>query len=102
MCGAIVGGLVLIQHGLRDGRRRLGGVVFGGLLSVAVLLLRGRVPGVTGGRLVGLGDSVQNSMFFLDGLLYPIAPVISWIVHRKGGHDFTLIVLRAGGGERSR
>ena len=95
MCGAIVGGLVLIQHGLRDGRRRVVGVVLGGLLSVAVLLLRSRIPGVSGGQLAGLGDSVQNSMFFLDGLLYPIAPIVGWLVHRKGGHDFTLILLAA-------
>jgi hypothetical protein len=34
-------------------------------------------------------------MFFLHGLLYPVAPIIGWLVHRHGWHDFTLVGLTA-------
>ncbi len=91
MCSVIVGGLVVIQYGVRSGRRRITGIVLGGLLNVGGVLLRNYVPGVGEMQLAGLSDCTQNIMFFLHGLLYPVAPVIGWLVHRQGGHDLTLV-----------
>lgn len=91
MCGFIVGGLVIIQHGTRSGRRRIVGIVAGMALNVGTLLLRNYIPGVGGARLAGLQDYAQNTMFFLHGLTYPVAPIIGWLVQYRGGHDFTLV-----------
>jgi hypothetical protein len=32
-------------------------------------------------------------MFFLHGLVYPAGPVIGWLVHQRGWHDFTLVIV---------
>jgi hypothetical protein len=97
VCSVIVGGLVLIQYGVRGGRRRLAAVILGGALNLAALWLRGRIPGVAGARLIGWQDRGQNLMFFLHSLLYPIAPVIGRLVFQHGGHDFTLIKVATAG-----
>jgi len=91
MCSVIVGGVVMIQCGIRSGRRRIIGIILGGLLSVGAVLLRSCVPGVSEIKLAGLSDWAQNAMFFLHGLLYPVGPVIGWLVHQQGWHDFTLV-----------
>jgi hypothetical protein len=100
VCGFIVGGVVLVQYGIRGGlhsfeRRRFIGVSLGILLNVVAVLLRSRIPGVGDIELVGLDDWFQNTMFFLHGLLYPVAPIIGRLVHRWGWHDFTLVGLTA-------
>jgi hypothetical protein len=121
VCGLIVFGVILIQnagvsgaprflragwHDLRYLVRRLSrdltpmlrmhrqsilalslGVVF----NMAVVLLWRHIPGVREVRWLGLHDWLENSMFFLHGLLYPVAPVIGWLVNQQGAHDFTLI-----------
>ena len=91
VCGFIVAGWVIIQHGIRSGRRRIVGIVIGMVLSVGTFLLRNYIPGVGNARLAGLQDYAENTMFFLHGLAYPVAPIIGWLVHHRGGHDFTLI-----------
>jgi hypothetical protein len=100
VCGLIVGGVVMIQYGIREGlhgfeRRRFIGVSLGILLNVAAVLLRDHIPGVGDVQLVEWNDWFQNAMFFLHGLLYPVAPIIGWLVHRHGWHDFTLVGLTA-------
>ncbi|MBE9508825.1 MAG: hypothetical protein IMY86_12340 [Chloroflexi bacterium] len=91
MCAVIVGGVVIIQYGIRSGRRRIVATVLGGALSVGAFLLRNHIPGVGEARPVGLQDWLQNTMFFLHGLLYPVAPIIGRLVHHHGANDFTLI-----------
>lgn len=92
VCGAIVGGIVLIQHGLRSGRRRIIGIVLSLLLSVGVFLLRSLLPSGAGkAQLDGLITWFSNAMFFLHGLVYPATPTIGWLVHRHGANDFSLV-----------
>jgi hypothetical protein len=97
MCSMIVGGVVLIQCGLRSGHQRIiqmsaiRGIVLGGLLNVGGVLVRSIVPGVGEVQLAGLSDWVQNALFFFHGLLYPVAPAIGWLVNQHGAQDFTLV-----------
>lgn len=91
VCGFIVAGWVILRHGIRSGRRRIIGMVIGMVLNVGTFLLRNYIPGVGGAGLAGLQDWAENTMFFLHGLTYPVAPVIGWLVRHRGGHDFTLI-----------
>jgi hypothetical protein len=91
-CAAIAGGVVVIQHGVHP-HKRMAPVILGGVVSVAVVFLRGLVPGVREATFAGLQDWPQNAMFFLHGLVYPVAPIIGWLVERYGGHDFTLIAV---------
>lgn len=94
--GVIVGGVVLFQCGFRSQRRWIL-VICGGLLNVAAWLWHGLVPGAcTGMELGGLPDLFQNLMFFLQGLLYPIGPLIGLAVQRWGWHDFTLLGVTGG------
>jgi hypothetical protein len=65
------------------------------LLNAAAVLLRSYVPGVGGVQLLGLNSWFENLMFFLHGLLYPIAPAIGWLVRQQGWHDFTLVGVTA-------
>jgi hypothetical protein len=92
VCGAIVGGIVLIQHGIRSGRRRVIGAVLSLLLSVGVFLLRSLLPSSAGkAQLDGLSTWFSNAMFFLHGLVYPVTPTIGWLVHHRGANDFSLV-----------
>lgn len=94
--GVIVGGVVLLQCGFRS-RRRWVLVVCGGLLNVVAWLWHSFVPGAcTGMELGGLPDLFQNLMFFLQGLLYPVGPLIGLAVQRWGWHDFTLLGVTGG------
>jgi hypothetical protein len=91
-CAVIVGGVLLVQRGLQ----RLRGwwpVLLGGGLNVGFVVVRGLVPGVRAAGLAGLQDWPENVMFFLHGLVYPVAPAMGWLVERLGGHDFTLVTL---------
>lgn len=91
VCGVIVGGVVMVQQGLRLGRRQAVGIVLGILLNGGAVLWRSYIPGVEQTQLAGLDDLYQNLMFVLHGLLYPVAPVIGWSVHHRGWHDFTWV-----------
>lgn len=103
ICSVIVGGLVMIQYGIRpanplkaegrirSSRRRIAGIILGVMLNIGGVLVRNYVPGVGQVQMAGLRDWSQNTMFFLHGLLYPVAPVIGWLVHLHGAHDFTLV-----------
>lgn len=91
VCAVIVGGVVLIQHGLHL-HWRLGWITLGGLLNVGVVLGRSFLPRAKSVlQLAGLQDLFQNSMFFVQGLLYPIAPGIAWLARRWAWHDFALL-----------
>jgi hypothetical protein len=96
VCGAIVGGVVIIQCGLRLDRRHIMGIVAGLLLGVGAVLLRRFIPGVGAMGFVGLKDWTQNFAYFLHGLLYTLAPVIGWLVNQRGWHDLTLVGVTAG------
>ena len=101
MCNVIVGGVVLLQYGLRSGHRRIiqmsaiRGIVLGGLLNVGGMLVRSIVPGVGEVQLAGLSDWAQNALFFFHGLLYPVGPAIGWLVNQHGAQDFTLVKVAA-------
>jgi hypothetical protein len=90
MCSVIVGGLVLIRCGIR-GRRRIAGILLGVALSAGGVLLRSAIPGVGKARWLGLTDWLQNTMYFLHGLVYPVAPVVGWLVRTRGWQDFRLV-----------
>lgn len=92
VCAVIVGGMVLVQYGLRS-RRRLFFVALGLLLSIAMMILRSFVPGVADPGFSGVQDLVGNAVFFMHGLIYPVGPVIRWLVDHSGTNDFTLVVL---------
>jgi hypothetical protein len=91
VCGMIVGGIVMLRYGMHAGRRRIVAAILGVMLNVGTLLLRNYIPNLKGAQLIGLQDWLQNTMFFLHGLLYPIAPLIGRLVHRYSANDFTLI-----------
>jgi hypothetical protein len=69
------------------------GIVVGLILSVSAVLLRRVIPGVGAMGFAGLKDWPQNSVFFLHGLLYPVAPIVGWLVIEKGWHDLTLVAV---------
>jgi hypothetical protein len=95
MCGAIVGGVVIIQYGVHLRRRHIIGICAGGVISVGAVLLRWVIPGVGPVGFAGLRDWPQNMAYFLHGLLYPIAPIIGWLVNQQGWHDLTLVGVTA-------
>ncbi len=90
-CSVIVGGVVITQYGVRSGRRRMMGILAGLALNVAGVLWHQYIPGIRATHMIGLDSWFEGSMFFLHGLVYPIAPIIGWLVFRQGWHDFTLI-----------
>lgn len=90
MCSVIVGGLALIRCGIR-GRRCLTGIALGLVLNVSAVLLRAIIPGVGKAHWFGLADWLQNTMYFLHGLVYPVAPFIGWLVRTRGWQDFRLV-----------
>jgi hypothetical protein len=90
VCAIMVGGIVLIRYGLRS-RRRILFVVLGVLLNAGTMVLRRYIPGVGQPALDGAQDAVENTMFFLHGLTYPVAPLIGWLSREYGVQDFTLV-----------
>ena len=96
VCGVLVGGVISIRYGLRLKDRRTAVIALGCILNAAFVLVREIIPNVAGaGRLAGLIDLFPNSMYFLHGLLYPLAPLIGQLVQRYGWHDFTLLGIAA-------
>jgi hypothetical protein len=91
VCAAIVAGIVTIQNWARLGRRCIVGIILGGLLNVGAVLLRSHMPGVGAMQWAGWSDLPQNVAFFLHGLVYPVAPVIGWLVHRWMWPDLTVV-----------
>jgi hypothetical protein len=71
--------------------RDVAGMAAGGLLNAGALLLRARVPGAGSFLPDGLNSALENTMFALQGLLYPLGPAIGLLAHRYGWHDFALI-----------
>ncbi len=94
MCSVIVGGVLLIRHGLRS-RRRLTVTFLGVAFNVGGVLLRNIIPGVGRAHWFGLSDWLQNTMFFLHGLVYPVTPLIGWLVRTRGWQDFRLVQIAA-------
>jgi hypothetical protein len=93
--GGLVGGFVLLRFGLRS-PRRWGLAVAGGLLNVAAIAGRSLIPGAyVAGSFAGVQDLFPNLIFFLQGLLYPLGPLFTWLVGNAGWQDFTLIGLSA-------
>jgi hypothetical protein len=107
VCGVIVGGLVIIHHGLRQNRHRPGGhspdrwqpawqrlafVALGILLNVGAMFARSRLPGTGAFDPDGLNSWFENVMFFAQGLTYPTGQFIGWLVNQRGWHDFALIL----------
>ena len=95
VCGAIVGGLVLLRSGRGWSWRRGSWSVGGVALNVGALVLRGLVPGTGAFSPAGLESPVENALFGLHGLIYPLGTVIGWSV-RRGGHDLALVGSAAG------
>ncbi len=95
--GVIVGGFWLLTCGLRPNVwRRIALAGAGVLLNVVAVLARYFIPGAhTLAQMEGLQDLPQNGMYFLQGLLYPLAPVVQRLVETQGWHDFTLLGLAA-------
>lgn len=91
-CAPIVGGIVVIQRGFHIGKGVVP-IMLGGGVSVAVVILRSSLPGVGDVALAGLQDWVQNVMFFLHGLVYPVGPLIGWLVRHQGRQDLTLVIV---------
>jgi hypothetical protein len=100
VAGLIVAGTVMFQfpfkptrRALRTHRWRILALGLGVLCNAATVWLRPQIPGVGTTALVGLDQWLGNGMFFLHGLLYPVAPIVGWLVQHTGWNDFTLIAL---------
>lgn len=95
--GVIVGGFWLLTRGFQpNAGRRIALAGAGVLFNVVAVLSRAFIPGAhTLAQMQGLQDLPQNAMYFLQGLLYPIAPLVQLLVSTQGWHDFTLLGLAA-------
>jgi hypothetical protein len=89
--GLIVAGVFLIEHGLGSGRRHIIMLGVGILLNIGGVLVRSVIPGVGDVRLLQPSAWPNNGMFFLHGLIYPVGPVIGWMVNQRGWDDFGLV-----------
>lgn len=94
VCAIMVGGIVLIQRGLRS-RRRILFVLLGVLINATMMVLRRYIPGVGEPAFAGAENAVGNVMYFLHGLTYPVAPLIGWLVRTQGLQDLTLVGVAA-------
>ncbi|MGD1994695.1 MAG: hypothetical protein PVI59_16000 [Anaerolineae bacterium] len=94
VCAIMVGGIVLIQHGVRS-RRRVLLVTLGVLLNGGMMVLRQYIPRVGTPAFSGVQDAVQNGMYFLHGLTYPVAPLVGWLAREHGLQDLTLVGVAA-------
>jgi len=95
VCSLIVGGAVLVQEGLRTGRRRVlnvpVGVVIGLMLNAGAVILRDFIPGIGSARPLSPECWLLNTTYFLHGLTYPLGPVIGWLVKTFGWQDLALV-----------
>jgi len=94
VCAIMVGGIVLIHHGVRS-RRRIVFVALGVLLNGGMMVLRQYIPRVGTPTFAGTQDAVQNGMYFLHGLTYPVAPLVGWLAREHGLQDLTLVGVAA-------
>ncbi len=89
VAGAIVAGLILWEGRRQPGLRQRAQLTVAALsLSTSAFLLR---PADLGGGLPPLPTLRQlgeNGMFFVQGLLYPLAPLVSRLSGGLGGSDF--------------
>jgi hypothetical protein len=53
-------------------------------------VLRGLLPGTGAFSPDGLESALENALFGLHGLIYPLGTAIGWLV-RRGGHDLALV-----------
>jgi hypothetical protein len=60
-----------------------------------VRVWRSSVLPLSGAQPLTLAALYPKAMFFLHGLLYPIAPAVEWLVRTWGWHDFTLLIIAA-------
>ena len=96
MAGAIVGGFVILHFWGRERfERRLAFVALGLCLNVAIMGWRSSLLPLSGMRPLTLAALYPKGIFFLHGLLYPVAPVVGWLVRTWGWHDFTLLIIAA-------
>ncbi|MBN2390553.1 MAG: hypothetical protein JXR84_07515 [Anaerolineae bacterium] len=96
MAGAIVGGFVLLQFWGRKGlKRRLAFVGIGVCFTVAAVALRSRLLPFSGMQPLTFAELYPKGMFFLHGLLYPVGPLMEWLVRIRGWHDFALLIISA-------
>ena len=96
MAGAIVGGFVVLQFWGRAGlKRRLAFEGLGLGLSALVMAWRSGLLPLSGAQPLTLAALYPKGMFFLHGLLYPVAPLLEWLVRTRGWHDFTLLIVAA-------
>ena len=91
VCAVIVAGMVMIQGSASPGRRRIVGIILGGMLNVGAVVLRSQVPGVGTMQWAGWSDLPQNVAFFLHGLVYPAAPIIGWLANQWMWPDLGLV-----------
>jgi len=94
ICSLIVGGIVLIQYGIHS-RRRILFIALGVFLNLGMMVLRQYIPRVGTPALAGIQDAVQNGMYFLHGLTYPVAPLVGWLAREHGLQDLTLVGIAA-------
>jgi hypothetical protein len=92
VCGTIVCGLVLLHPARGRGRgwQRLAWGAAGVALNVGALVLRSRLPGTGAFSSAGLESPLENALFGLHGLVYPLGTAIGALV-RRGGHDLALV-----------
>ena len=96
VAGLIVAGIVLIEQGLRCRGRCLAYLAGGIALDVLLVAGRALIPGAhTGTALNGLPDLIPNIVYTIQGALYPLGPLLGFLVLDRGAHDFTVILLFA-------
>lgn len=92
----VVGGVVLLQCGFRGGGlRRYASIGAGLALNILAVLWRSSLIEFRAIDTVTWEALYAKAMFFVHGLLYPVAPAVGWLVRSRGWHDFTLLALAA-------
>ena len=96
VAGLIVAGVVLVERGPRCRPRCRAWLAAGVGLDLLLVAARGLIPGAhTGTALAGLPDFIPNIVYFVQGALYPLGPLLGALVLDLGYHDFTVILLFA-------
>ncbi len=92
VCGAIVAGITVIHYGRRSGWRPIAWAMGGVALNLAAIGLRAIIPGVEPFNPDGLHSWFENIVFAVHGLVYPVGPLIGWLVREHGWHDLTTVL----------
>jgi len=92
VCGAIVAGIAVIHRGRRSGWRPIAWAVGGVALNLAAIGLRALIPGVEPFNPDGLHSGFENIVFTVHGLIYPVGPLIGYLVREHGWHDLTTVL----------